>query len=88
MDSSELKAFVQHKTPPKMAAGKRPDPTTCLDGNIIIGKFEKVFFVGTKIFYLFLRDDLELTNFDILKFVLGCEDWGNKTKEITSAMNN
>ena len=74
MDSSELKAFVQHKTRPKMAAGKRPDPPTCLDGNIIIGKIRKLFFVRTKIFYLLLRDDLKLTNFDILKFLLGCED--------------
>ena len=43
MDSSELKAFVQHKTPPKMAAGKRTDPPNCLDGNIIIGKIERCF---------------------------------------------
>ena len=43
-DSSELKASVQHKTPPKMAAGKRPDPQICLDGNISFGKNERCFF--------------------------------------------
>lgn len=42
-DSSELKAFVQHKTPSKMAAGKRTDPLNCLDGTIIIGKIERCF---------------------------------------------